>query len=65
MDGLKARGQVIVMGTTNRPNALDTALHRFGRLDREIDIRVPDETGIIEILKIHTKNMKLAEDADL
>ena len=65
MDGLKARGQVIVMGATNRPNALDTELHRFGRFDREIDIEVPDETGRLEILRIHTKNMKLAEDADL
>ena len=65
MDGLKARGQVIVMGATNRPNALDTALRRFGRFDREIDIGVPDETGRLEILRIHTKNMKLAEDVDL
>ena len=40
MNGLKARGQVIVMGATNRPNALDTPLHRFGRFDREIDIGV-------------------------
>ncbi len=65
MDGLKARGQVIVMGATNRPNALDAALRRFGRFDREIDIGVPDETGRLEILRIHTKNMKLAEDVDL
>ena len=55
MDGLKARGQVIVMGATNRPNALDTALRRFGRFDREIDIGVPDETGRLEILRIHTR----------
>ena len=65
MDGLKARGQVIVMGATNRPNALDTALRRFGRFYREIDFGVPDETGRLEILRIHTKNMKLAEDVDL
>ena len=45
MDGLKAKGQVIGMDTTNRPNTLDTALLRFGRFDREINIRVPDETG--------------------
>ena len=65
MDGLKSRGQVMVMGATNRPHALDTALRRFGRFDREIDIDVPDETGRLEILRIHTKNMKLAEDVDL
>ena len=55
MDGLKARGQVIVMGATNRPNALDEALSRFGRFDREIDIDVPDETGRLEILRINIK----------
>ena len=65
MDGLKARGQVVVIGATNRPNSIDTALRRFGRFDREIDIGVPDETGRMEILRIHTKNMKLAEDVDL
>jgi transitional endoplasmic reticulum ATPase len=65
MDGLKARGQLIVMGATNRPNSLDGALRRFGRFDRELDIGVPDETGRMEILRIHTKNMKLAEDVDL
>jgi len=65
MDGLKSRGQVIVMGATNRPNSIDAALRRFGRFDRELDIGVPDETGRMEILRIHTKNMKLAEDVDL
>lgn len=65
MDGLKTRGHVIVIGATNRPNSMDGALRRFGRFDREIDIGVPDEIGRIEILKIHTKNMKLAEDVDL
>ena len=65
MDGLKARGQVVVIGATNRPNSIDTALRRFGRFDRELDIGVPDETGRLEILRIHTKNMKLAEDVDL
>ena len=65
MDGLKSRGQVVVMGATNRPNSIDGALRRFGRFDREIDIGVPDETGRMEILRIHTKNMKLAEDVDL
>jgi transitional endoplasmic reticulum ATPase len=65
MDGLKSRGQVVVIGATNRPNSIDGALRRFGRFDREIDIGVPDETGRMEILRIHTKNMKLAEDVDL
>ncbi|XP_059640318.1 cell division control protein 48 homolog A-like [Cornus florida] len=65
MDGLKARAHVIVMGATNRPNSIDPALRRFGRFDREIDIGVPDEVGRLEVLRIHTKNMKLAEDVDL
>ena len=65
MDGLKGRGQVIVIGATNRPNSIDEALRRFGRFDREIDIGVPDEIGRMEILRIHTKNMKLDEDVDL
>lgn len=65
MDGLKSRGQVIIIGATNRPNSIDGALRRFGRFDREIDIGVPDEVGRMEILRIHTKNMKLAEDVDL
>nr|CAB3497112.1 unnamed protein product [Digitaria exilis] len=65
MDGLKARAHVIVMGATNRPNSIDPALRRFGRFDREIDIGVPDEVGRLEVLRVHTKNMKLAEDVDL
>ncbi|XBJ25126.1 cell division control protein 48 homolog E-like [Triticum dicoccoides] len=65
MDGLKARAHVIVMGATNRPNSIDPALRRFGRFDREIDIGVPDEVGRLEVLRIHTKNMKLAEDVEL
>jgi len=65
MDGLKARGHVIVIAATNRPNSIDQALRRFGRFDREIDIGVPDEIGRLEILRIHTKNMKLSEDVDL
>jgi transitional endoplasmic reticulum ATPase len=64
MDGLKKRANVIVIGATNRPNAIDGALRRFGRFDREIDIGVPDENGRLEILRIHTKNMKLDEDVD-
>lgn len=50
MDGLKKRGHVVVLGATNRPNAIDTALRRFGRFDREIDIGVPDDIGRMEIL---------------
>ena len=65
MDGVKGRGQCVVIGATNRPNSIDPALRRFGRFDREIDIGVPDEVGRIEILRIHTKNMKLSEDVDL
>ncbi|KAG0456915.1 hypothetical protein HPP92_022072 [Vanilla planifolia] len=65
MDGLKARAHVIVIGATNRPNSIDPALRRFGRFDREIDIGVPDEVGRLEVLRIHTKNMKLAEDVEL
>ncbi|GMP98831.1 hypothetical protein CsSME_00046562 [Camellia sinensis var. sinensis] len=65
MDGLKSRAHVIVIGATNRPNSIDPALRRFGRFDREIDIGVPDEIGRLEVLRIHTKNMKLSEDVDL
>ncbi|KEH39380.1 ATPase, AAA-type, CDC48 protein [Medicago truncatula] len=65
MDGLKSRAHVIVMGATNRPNSIDPALRRFGRFDREIDIGVPDEIGRLEVLRIHTKNMKLSHDVDL
>merc|ERR1711971_872081 len=65
MDGLKARAHVVVIGATNRPNSIDGALRRFGRFDREIDIGVPDENGRLEVLRIHTKNMKLSEDVDL
>jgi transitional endoplasmic reticulum ATPase len=65
MDGLKGRGSVVVIGATNRPNVIDPALRRCGRFDREIDIGIPDEVGRMEILRIHTKNMKLHEDVDL
>ncbi|CAG9328776.1 unnamed protein product [Blepharisma stoltei] len=65
MDGVKGRGQIVVIGATNRPNSIDPALRRFGRFDREIDIGVPDEVGRIEILRIHTKNMKLSEDVEI
>merc|ERR1719238_1461884 len=65
MDGIKGRSQVIVMAATNRPNSIDPALRRFGRFDREIDIGVPDEIGRLEVMRIHTKNMKLDEEVDL
>lgn len=65
MDGVKGRGQIVVIGATNRQNQLDPALRRFGRFDREIELGVPDEEGRLEILHIHTKNMKLHEDVDL
>jgi len=65
MDGLKSRGKVIVIGATNRPNALDPALRRAGRFDREIEIPVPDRDGRLEIFKIHTRNMPLDKDVDL
>ena len=62
MDGLEARGKVIVISATNRPNAIDPALRRPGRFDREIEIKVPDKKGRQEILQIHTRNMPLASD---
>ncbi|RLG44301.1 MAG: AAA family ATPase, partial [Thermoproteota archaeon] len=65
MDGLEARGDVIVIGATNRPEALDPALRRPGRFDREIEIGVPDKNGRKEILMIHTRNVPLAEDVNL
>merc|ERR1711871_1567823 len=65
MDGMKGREHVVVMAATNRPNAIDPALRRFGRFDREVDIGVPDENGRLEVMRIHTKNMKLDEDVEL
>jgi len=65
MDGLKPRGRVVVIGATNRPNAIDPALRRPGRFDREIEIGVPNKQGRLEILQIHTRGMPLAEDVDL
>ena len=62
MDGLEARGKVIVISATNRPNAIDPALRRPGRFDREIEIKVPDKKGRQEILQIHTRNMPLADE---
>jgi transitional endoplasmic reticulum ATPase len=64
MDGLEARGKVIVISATNRPNAIDPALRRPGRFDREIEIKVPDKKGRQEILQIHTRNMPLLSEGD-
>ncbi|MBS7644990.1 MAG: CDC48 family AAA ATPase [Candidatus Bathyarchaeia archaeon] len=65
MDGIGSRGNIIVIGATNRPNAIDPALRRPGRFDREIEIGVPDKQGRHEILQIHTRSMPLSEDVDL
>jgi len=64
MDGLEGRGKVIVIAATNRQNALDPALRRPGRFDREIEIKVPDKHGRLEILQIHSRNMPLDPDVD-
>ncbi|MSV26216.1 MAG: AAA family ATPase [Nitrosarchaeum sp.] len=65
MDGLNDRGNVIVLGATNRPESIDPALRRPGRFDREFEISVPNEEGRLEILIIHTRGMPLASDVDL
>ncbi|MEM4035628.1 MAG: CDC48 family AAA ATPase, partial [Fervidicoccaceae archaeon] len=65
MDGLKERGKVVVIGATNRPGAVDPALRRPGRFDREIEIRPPDTRARKEILAVHTRSMPLADDVDL
>jgi len=65
MDGLESRGQVVVIAATNRPHAVDTALRRPGRFDREIEIGIPDREGKLEILQIHTRNMPLDADVNL
>ena len=65
MDGLQSRGKVVVIGATNRPNALDPALRRPGRFDREIEIGVPNKDGRLQVLQIHTRGMPLADDVDL
>lgn len=65
MDGLSSRGQVVVIAATNIPNTLDPALRRPGRFDREIAVPIPDRNGRLEILKIHTRGMPLAESVDL
>ncbi|MCK4996874.1 CDC48 family AAA ATPase [Candidatus Pacearchaeota archaeon] len=65
MDGLQSRGKVVVIGATNRPNAIDPALRRPGRFDREVEISVPDKNGRLQILKIHTRTMPLTKDVEL
>ncbi|MFB6295887.1 MAG: AAA family ATPase [Halobacteriales archaeon] len=65
MDGLESRGDVVVIGATNRVDAIDPALRRPGRFDREIEIGVPDEGGRREVLAVHTRDVPLAEDVDL
>jgi transitional endoplasmic reticulum ATPase len=65
MDGLSGRGYLIVIGATNRPEALDPALRRPGRFDREIEIGVPDQKGRLEVLQIHTRGMPLKDDVDM
>ena len=65
MDGLKTRKKVVVIAATNRPNAIDPALRRPGRFDREIEIGIPDEEGRYDILQIHTRGMPLEQDIDL
>jgi transitional endoplasmic reticulum ATPase len=65
MDGLEDRGEVVVIGATNRVDAIDQALRRGGRFDREIEVGVPDRDGRREILQVHTRNMPLAEDVDV
>ena len=65
MDGLESRGQLVVIGATNRPNAIDPALRRPGRFDREIEIGLPDRKGRLQILHIHTRGMPLTDDVDL
>ena len=65
MDGIQSRGKLVVIGATNRPDAIDPALRRPGRFDREIEIGIPDEKGRLEILQIHTRGMPLTEDVNL
>ncbi|MBI0584832.1 MAG: CDC48 family AAA ATPase [Methanomassiliicoccus sp.] len=65
MDGLEARGKVVVIGATNRPNALDPAIRRPGRFDREIEINPPNREGRLDILQIHSRGMPLEDDVDL
>jgi transitional endoplasmic reticulum ATPase len=65
MDGMKARSNIVVMATMNQPNSIDPALWQFRQFNREVNISIPDPTGCLEILHIHTKNMKLVDDVGL
>ncbi|HZC21450.1 MAG TPA: CDC48 family AAA ATPase [Nitrososphaeraceae archaeon] len=65
MDGMSSRGKVVVIGATNRINAIDPALRRPGRFDREIELGVPDRNGRLEILEIHTRGMPISKDVNL
>ena len=65
MDGIKSRGKVVVIAATNRPDSIDSALRRPGRLDREIEIGIPDDAGRYEILSIHTRGMPVSDEVDL
>ena len=65
MDGLDDRGNVVVLGATNRPDSVDPALRRPGRFDREFEVSVPNEEGRLEILEIHTRGMPIGDDIDL
>ena len=65
MDGLTSRGKVVVIGATNRVNAIDPALRWPGRFDQKIEIGVPDRDGRLDVLQIHTRGMPLAKDVNL
>ena len=65
MDGLKGRGQVIVIAATNLPDSIDPALRRGGRFDREIEIGIPDKKGRLEIFQVHTRGVPLADDVKI
>ena len=65
MDGMSSRGKVVVIGATNRINAIDSAFRRPGRFDREIEIGIPDRNGRLEVLQIHTRGMPLDKDVNL
>jgi transitional endoplasmic reticulum ATPase len=65
IDSMKPHSNVVVIVATNDRSIIDPALHRFGRFDYEIEMSLPDQTGRLEILRIHTNNMKLDDDVDL
>ena len=65
MDGIRSRGKVVVIGATNRPNAIDPALRRPGRFDRKREIEIPNIESRMEILRIHTRGMPLKDNVDL